>query len=101
MKKAYGLTDAPLHIQYISSMLSSNLGISISAFPSPVTEVIATGLFWTRCHLYGPGRLYCKSPARSPDGRAARADAGCGAGVRAIQRRSCSVDVKPNRAGGR
>lgn len=50
MREAYGLTDAPLHIQYlqyISSMLRGDLGISISAFPSPVTSVIATGLFWT------------------------------------------------------
>ena len=28
-------------------MLRGNLGISISAFPSPVTAVIATGLLWT------------------------------------------------------
>jgi len=50
MREAYGLTDAPLHIQYVqyvSSMLRGDLGISISAFPSPVTTVIATGLVWT------------------------------------------------------
>lgn len=50
MKAAYGLTDAPLHIQYVqyvSSMLRGDLGISISAFPSPVTAVISTGLLWT------------------------------------------------------
>lgn len=50
MRQAYGLTDAPLHIQYIQyvgNMLRGNLGISISAFPARVTDVIATGLFWT------------------------------------------------------
>lgn len=50
MREAYGLTDAPLHIQYVqyvSNMLQGNLGISISAFPAPVTSVISTGFFWT------------------------------------------------------
>ena len=50
MREAYGLTDAPLYVQYvqyIGSMLRGNLGISISAFPSPVTAVISTGLLWT------------------------------------------------------
>jgi peptide/nickel transport system permease protein len=50
MRQAYGLTDAPLHIQYfqyVTNMLQGNLGISVSNFPSPVTTVMATGLFWT------------------------------------------------------
>lgn len=50
MREAYGLTDAPIYIQYyqyIVNMLRGNLGISISAFPSPVTSVISTGLLWT------------------------------------------------------
>jgi peptide/nickel transport system permease protein len=50
MREAYGLTDAPLYIQYVQyvgSMLRGDLGISISAFPSPVTAVISTGLLWT------------------------------------------------------
>lgn len=50
MREAYGLTDAPLYVQYVQyvgSMLRGNLGISISAFPSPVTAVISTGLLWT------------------------------------------------------
>ncbi|KAB8143841.1 ABC transporter permease [Chloroflexia bacterium SDU3-3] len=50
MKEAYGLSDAPLHIQYIqylSSVLHGNLGTSISAFPAPVTSVIATSVMWT------------------------------------------------------
>lgn len=50
MREAYGLTDAPLYVQYVqyvTNMLKGNLGISISAFPSPVTSVISTGLLWT------------------------------------------------------
>jgi peptide/nickel transport system permease protein len=50
MREAYGLTDAPLHIQYfqyVTNMLQGNLGISISNFPTPVTSVMATGLLWT------------------------------------------------------
>lgn len=50
LKEAYGFTDAPLfqqYITYLSHALRGDFGISISAFPAPVTTVIATGLFWT------------------------------------------------------
>src|SRR5690606_23951826 len=50
MREAYGLVEAPLHIQYyqyVTNMLQGNLGISISNFPAPVTSVMATGLLWT------------------------------------------------------
>lgn len=50
MKKAYGLSDDPLPIQYwsyVKATLSGDLGTSFSAFPASVTEVIGTGLVWT------------------------------------------------------
>ena len=50
MKRAYGLSDDPLPIQYVTylrSTLSGDLGLSFAYFPSPVTEVIGTGLAWT------------------------------------------------------
>ena len=50
LKQAYGFTDAPLiqqYFEYASNVLRGNFGISISAFPAPVTSVIATGLVWT------------------------------------------------------
>ena len=50
MKKAYGLSDDPLPIQYwnyVRSTLSGDLGTSFVYFPSPVTDVIRTGLMWT------------------------------------------------------
>jgi peptide/nickel transport system permease protein len=50
MRDAYGLSDDPLPIQYLTylkAMLQGDLGVSISFFPSPVTEVIGMGLRWT------------------------------------------------------
>jgi peptide/nickel transport system permease protein len=50
MRAAYGLSDDPLIIQYfryLGNLLRGDFGISISAFPSPVTEVISTALVWT------------------------------------------------------
>ena len=50
MRKAYGLSDDPLPIQYVTylkSIVTGDLGVSISFFPSPVTEVIGLGLRWT------------------------------------------------------
>ena len=50
MKRAYGLSNDPLPIQYwhyIKSTLSGDLGTSFVYFPAPVTEVIGTGLRWT------------------------------------------------------
>jgi peptide/nickel transport system permease protein len=50
LKGVFGLSDDPLLVQYftyLGNMLQGNLGLSISRFPSPVSEVIAGGLFWT------------------------------------------------------
>lgn len=50
MKKAYGLSDDPLPVQYwnyLTATLSGDLGTSILYFPAPVTEVIGKGLMWT------------------------------------------------------
>lgn len=50
MREAFGFTDAPLieqYFGYLSHAVRGDFGISISAFPSPVTSVISTGLLWT------------------------------------------------------
>lgn len=50
MRKAFGLSDGPLHEQYLtylSHALRGDFGISISSFPAPVLQVIATSLQWT------------------------------------------------------
>ncbi len=50
LRKAYGLSDAPLLTQfgqYLSSIFHGDFGISINFFPVKVTSVIATGLIWT------------------------------------------------------
>jgi peptide/nickel transport system permease protein len=50
MKKAFGITDAPLHQQYfdyIADLARGDLGLSVAYFPAPVSEVIGTALLWT------------------------------------------------------
>lgn len=50
LREAYGLTDAPLWEQYIAYLVNvsqGNLGVSVAYFPTPVNEVLATGLMWT------------------------------------------------------
>jgi peptide/nickel transport system permease protein len=50
MKKAYGLSDDPLPIQYwnyLTATFTGDLGTSFVYFPTPVTDVIRTGLAWT------------------------------------------------------
>ncbi|HEU4335465.1 MAG TPA: ABC transporter permease, partial [Candidatus Eisenbacteria bacterium] len=50
LRETFGLTDAPLWSQYLTSLrhvLSGDLGISVAYFPSPVSSVIGTGLLWT------------------------------------------------------
>lgn len=50
MKKAYGLSDDPLPVQYwsyIRAIFRGDLGTSFSSFPASVTEVIGTGMAWT------------------------------------------------------
>ncbi|MFY2562272.1 ABC transporter permease [Corallococcus terminator] len=50
LKTAFGFTDAPLHLQYftyLKHLLTGDLGLSYAYYPSPVSEVIGTGLLWT------------------------------------------------------
>ena len=50
LRETFGLTDAPLWSQYftyLGHVLRGEFGISIAYFPSPVSDVIGTGLFWT------------------------------------------------------
>src|SRR5690606_24860924 len=50
MKKAFGITDDPMYVQYIAyikDLARGDLGISVAYFPAPVTEVIGTALLWT------------------------------------------------------
>ncbi len=50
LKKVFGLSDAPLvqqYITYLSHVLRGDLGVSTSRFPTPVIDVIASGLLWT------------------------------------------------------
>lgn len=50
MKKAYGLSDDPLIVQYftyLKHLLQGDLGTSLVAFPAPVTEIIRASLGWT------------------------------------------------------
>ena len=35
------------YFTYLNHLIQGNLGISISHFPQPVTNVISTGLYWT------------------------------------------------------
>ena len=50
LREAFGASDAPLHQQYLSylgDLAQGELGRSISQYPAPVSDVIATGLVWT------------------------------------------------------
>ncbi len=50
LRRTFGLTDAPLGAQYLSYLghvARGQLGVSLTYFPAPVTEVMATGMFWT------------------------------------------------------
>jgi peptide/nickel transport system permease protein len=50
LRETFGLTEAPLisqYITYLGHVLRGDFGISVAYFPSPVIEVIATGLVWT------------------------------------------------------
>jgi peptide/nickel transport system permease protein len=50
LRETFGLTDAPLlrqYVTYVIHVFRGDLGISVAYFPSPVAEVIGTGLFWT------------------------------------------------------
>lgn len=50
LRETFGLIEAPLWSQYftyLAHVLKGDLGISVAYFPSPVSEVISTGLVWT------------------------------------------------------
>jgi peptide/nickel transport system permease protein len=50
LRRSYGLTDAPLasqYLRYLGHIAHGELGVSLTYFPAPVTEVMATGMFWT------------------------------------------------------
>ncbi len=50
LRETFGLTDAPLLVQYVTYLghvLRGDFGISIAYFPSPVSQVIGNGLVWT------------------------------------------------------
>ena len=50
LKEAFGFVQGPLpeqYVAYLTNLLRGDLGISVLAFPNPVSEVIATGLGWT------------------------------------------------------
>lgn len=50
LKQVYGISDAPLvnqYFTYLQNLFKGNLGISISHFPSPVSDVIGTAMGWT------------------------------------------------------
>ena len=50
MRKAYGLSDDPLLVQYwayLQGIARLDFGISTAFFPTPVMEVVQTGLSWT------------------------------------------------------
>jgi peptide/nickel transport system permease protein len=50
LRVAFGFTNAPLPVQYLTylkHLLQGDLGLSYAYYPSPVSEVIGTGLVWT------------------------------------------------------
>ncbi len=50
LKASFGFVDGPLHEQYITylaNVAQGNFGISVSRFPTPVRDVIGSGLAWT------------------------------------------------------
>lgn len=50
LRKVFGLTDESLwqqYITYLRHLFEGNFGISLSQYPTPVTDVIGAGLPWT------------------------------------------------------
>ncbi|WP_298132290.1 ABC transporter permease [Micropruina sp.] len=50
LQKLFGMDDRPLiqqYVSYIGDVLTGNMGVSISRFPTPVSEVIASQIGWT------------------------------------------------------
>lgn len=50
LRDAFGGSDASLlsqYVDYLGNLARGDLGLSISQYPAPVSEVIGTGLLWT------------------------------------------------------
>jgi peptide/nickel transport system permease protein len=50
LKEAFGFVDGPIieqYFTYLTNLFRGDLGISILAFPAPVTTVLSAGLGWT------------------------------------------------------
>ncbi len=50
MEQAYGLSDDPIwrqYLAYLGNIFRGEFGVSTSAFPAPVLQVIQTALWWT------------------------------------------------------
>ena len=50
LRRLFGIDDAPLwqqYLRYLKSILTGDLGVSISRFPAPVSEVIGSQIGWT------------------------------------------------------
>ena len=50
LKATFGFVDGPLinqYFVYLANLFRGNLGLSISQFPTPVIDVIGSGLAWT------------------------------------------------------
>lgn len=50
LKQLFGLDNRPMwqqYVSYIEDMLTGNMGVSISRFPTPVSEVIGGQIGWT------------------------------------------------------
>jgi len=50
LKETFGFVDGPLleqYVTYLGNVAQGNLGLSISQFAVPVSEVIASSLGWT------------------------------------------------------
>ena len=50
LRESFGFSDAPLweqYLTYLKHVATGDLGVSISHYPAPVTEVIGSALIWT------------------------------------------------------
>ncbi|MFZ5475800.1 MAG: ABC transporter permease [Myxococcota bacterium] len=50
MREALGMSDAPVwrqYVEWLAGLFRGDLGVSVSNFPAPVTEVLAGGILWT------------------------------------------------------
>ncbi|HKD74669.1 MAG TPA: ABC transporter permease [Ktedonobacterales bacterium] len=50
LRASFGLSNKPLwqqYFDYLNNMVHGNFGLSFKFFPSPVSEVIKGGIFWT------------------------------------------------------